>query len=33
MGFENTAVLWEGAFGWVGLGYPVSRGETIARQP
>lgn len=27
MGFENTAVLWEGAFGWVGLGYPVSRGE------
>ena len=26
-GFENTAVLWEGAFGWVGLGYPVARGE------
>ncbi len=29
-GFENTAVLWEGAFGWVGLGYPVSRGEVSA---
>ena len=28
LGFENTAVLWEGAFGWVGLGYPVSRGDT-----
>lgn len=27
LGFENTAVLWEGAFGWVGLGYPVARGE------
>lgn len=27
-GFENTAVLWEGAFGWVALGYPVSRGDT-----
>lgn len=26
-GFENTAVLWEGAFGWVGLGFPVARGE------
>lgn len=33
MGFENTAILWEGAFGWVGLGYPVSRGETTAAQP
>lgn len=31
LGFENTAVLWEGAFGWVGLGYPVSRGQTIPR--
>lgn len=29
LGFESTAVLWEGAFGWIGLGYPVSRGETI----
>lgn len=28
LGFENTAVLWEGAFGWVGLGYPVMRGES-----
>ena len=27
MGFENTAVLWEGAYGWIGLGYPVVRGE------
>ena len=24
---ENTAVLWEGAYGWIGLGYPVVRGE------
>ena len=29
-GFKNTAVLWEGIQGWVSLGYPVSRGETIA---
>ena len=28
LGFENLAVLWEGAFGWVGLGYPISSGET-----
>ena len=28
LGFENTAVLWEGAYGWVALGYPVSRGDT-----
>ena len=27
MGFENTGVLWEGAYGWIGLGYPVVRGE------
>lgn len=27
LGFKNTAVLWEGAFGWIGLGYPVARGE------
>ena len=27
-GFENTAVLWEGIQGWVGLGLPVFRGET-----
>lgn len=27
LGFSNTAVLWEGIRGWVGLGYPVSRGE------
>ena len=28
LGFENTAVLWEGIQGWVALGYPVFRGET-----
>ena len=28
LGFENLAVLWEGAFGWIGLGYPVAFGET-----
>lgn len=28
LGFENTAVLWEGAYGWISLGYPVSPGET-----
>ena len=27
-GFKNTAVLWEGIQGWVGLGLPVFRGET-----
>ena len=30
LGFENTAVLWEGIQGWVALGYPVFRGETTA---
>lgn len=29
-GFKNTAVLWEGIQGWVGLGYPVFRGETVS---
>jgi len=29
-GFANTAVLWEGIQGWVGLGYPVSVGQTTA---
>lgn len=33
MGFQNTAVLWEGAFGWVSLGYPVSRGDTTIVEP
>ena len=32
LGFENTAVLWEGAFGWVGLGYPVSHGDTTVAE-
>ena len=29
-GLTNTAVLWEGIQGWISLGYPVSRGETVA---
>ena len=29
-GITNTAVLWEGIQGWISLGYPVSRGETVA---
>ena len=28
-GFKNTAVLWEGAFGWVAKGFPFERGEVI----
>jgi mono/diheme cytochrome c family protein/rhodanese-related sulfurtransferase len=28
MGFDNTAVLWEGIQGWVSLGYPVSVGQS-----
>lgn len=28
LGFEKTAVLWEGAYGWISLGYPVAPGET-----
>ncbi len=32
-GFKNTAVLWEGIQGWVGLGYPVSVGQSIASEP
>jgi len=26
-GYTRTAVLWEGVFGWMNLGYPVMRGE------
>jgi mono/diheme cytochrome c family protein/rhodanese-related sulfurtransferase len=26
-GFKNTAVLWEGIFGWMHQGYPVMRGD------
>jgi len=26
-GYTRTAVLWEGVFGWMNLGYPVTRGE------
>lgn len=26
-GFTRTAVLWEGIFGWMHLGYPVARGD------
>ena len=29
-GFTNTAVLWEGIGGWVGLGYPVAVGQSDA---
>ena len=32
-GFTNTAVLWEGIQGWVGLGYPVSVGQSISSNP
>ena len=28
-GFKNIAVLWEGIQGWVSMGYPVSRGESV----
>jgi len=28
LGFTNTAVLWEGAYGWISLGYPVTPGDT-----
>ncbi|WP_210247093.1 c-type cytochrome [Aliikangiella marina] len=28
-GFDNTAVLYEGIFGWMNLGYPVSRREAV----
>lgn len=33
LGFENTAVLWEGIQGWVGLGYPVSVGQSMVSTP
>jgi mono/diheme cytochrome c family protein/3-mercaptopyruvate sulfurtransferase SseA len=29
MGYEKTAVLYEGIFGWMNLGYPVMRAEGI----
>lgn len=29
-GYTRTAVLWEGIFGWMHLGYPVSRGDIDA---
>ncbi|MFK8052574.1 MAG: c-type cytochrome [Woeseiaceae bacterium] len=32
LGFKNLAVLYEGAFGWIGLGYPVSMGDTTLAQ-
>lgn len=32
-GFRNLAVLWEGVYGWIALGYPVSRGETTPLMP
>lgn len=30
LGFESTAVLWEGIGGWISLGYPISQGKTNA---
>lgn len=27
-GYNRTAVLYEGIFGWMNLGYPVARGES-----
>jgi len=27
LGYTRTAVLWEGVFGWMNLGYPVTRGD------
>lgn len=32
LGFENLAVLYEGAFGWVGLGYPIVQGDSLLAQ-
>jgi len=29
LGYDNTAVLYEGIFGWMNLGYPVMRGDVI----
>ncbi|GAB3029091.1 c-type cytochrome [Bowmanella dokdonensis] len=29
-GYTKTAVLWEGIFGWMNLGYPVTRAEGIS---
>jgi cytochrome c oxidase cbb3-type subunit 3/ubiquinol-cytochrome c reductase cytochrome c subunit len=28
-GYTRTAVLWEGVFGWMNLGYPVMRGDIV----
>jgi len=28
-GYTRTAVIWEGIFGWMNLGYPVMRGDVI----
>ncbi|MGO4893684.1 c-type cytochrome [Flavobacterium sp. W21_SRS_FM6] len=32
LGFDNTAVLYEGIFGWMNLGYPVVRAEGLLAQ-
>jgi cytochrome c oxidase cbb3-type subunit III len=29
LGFDNTAVLYEGIFGWMNFGYPVVRAEGL----
>ena len=31
LGFENTAVLWEGYAGWTSLGYPIAVGDVSAQ--
>lgn len=33
LGFDKTAVLYEGIFGWMNLGYPVVRAEGLAIEP
>lgn len=33
LGFDNTAVLYEGIFGWMNLGYPVVRAEGLEAEP
>jgi len=33
LGFQNTAVLWEGIQGWVSLGYPVLVGQNTDSDP
>lgn len=32
VGYRHTAVMWEGIFGWIKLGYPVVRGELVKEE-